>query len=356
MKIKYFVCQSIISLFFTLSAYTLWAQIPNGYYNAIEGKKDKDLKTALYQIISNNGFKVVGYSGLWDAYKDTDARPDGKVWDMYSNTSNFTFVTDQDKGSGGIIEGDKYNREHSFPQSWFEKASGDMKSDLFNVYPTDKLVNNKRGNYPYGETNGEIYKSDNGFSKLGACSFPGYSGTVFEPNDQYKGDFARSYFYIATCYEDVFPQFGGEMTAGNSYPGYKDWVIDLLLKWHRNDNVDSKEIDRNEAVQKKQHNRNPFIDYPELVEYIWGNKKGIAFNLPTSTGKTDMNTIHIATREESIIITTSVPVHVFLYNTYGTLIQSQNGQGEIHIPANRSGIYILKIQNDKYIITRKIKL
>ena len=96
-----------------------------------------------------------------------------------------------------------------------------MKSDLFNVYPTDKLVNNKRGNYPYGETNGEIYKSDNGFSKLGACSFPGYSGTVFEPNDQYKGDFHRSYFYIATCYEDVFPQFGGEMTAGNSYPGYE---------------------------------------------------------------------------------------------------------------------------------------
>ncbi len=172
MKIKYFVCQSIISLFFTLSAYTLWAQIPNGYYNAIEGKKDKDLKTALYQIISNNGFKVVGYSGLWDAYKDTDARPDGKVWDMYSNTSNFTFVTDQDKGSGGTIEGDKYNREHSFPQSWFEKASGDMKSDLFNVYPTDKLVNNKRGNYPYGETNGEIYKSDNGFSKLGHAPFP----------------------------------------------------------------------------------------------------------------------------------------------------------------------------------------
>ena len=231
-----------------------------------------------------------------------------------------------------------------------------MKSDLFNVYPTDKLVNNKRSKYPYGETNGEIYKSDNGFSKLGTCTFPGYSGTVFEPNDQYKGDFARSYFYIATCYEDVFPRFGGEMTAGNSYPGYKDWVIDLLLKWHRNDNVDSKEIDRNEAVQKKQHNRNPFIDYPELVEYIWGNKKGIAFNLPTSTDKTDMNTIHIATREESIIITTSVPVHVFLYNTYGTLIQSQNGQGEIHIPANRSGIYILKIQNDKHIITRKIKL
>ena len=88
-----------------------------------------------------------------------------------------------------------------------------MKSDLFNVYPTDKLVNNKRSNYPYGETNGEIYKSDNGFSKLGTCTFPEYSGTVFEPNDQYKGDFARAYFYIATCYEDVFPRFGGEMTA-----------------------------------------------------------------------------------------------------------------------------------------------
>ncbi|MFR3550682.1 MAG: endonuclease, partial [Coprobacter sp.] len=157
-------------------------------------------------------------------------------------------------------------------------------------------------------------------------------------------------------YEDVFPQFGGEMTAGNSYPGYKDWVIDLLLKWHRNDQVDSKEIDRNEAVQKKQHNRNPFIDYPELVEYIWGNKKGTAFNLSASINQADMNSIHVSTREGSIVVTTSVPVHVFLYNTYGTLIQFQNGEGEIYIPTNQSGIYILKIQNDKHIITQKIRL
>ena len=275
MKIKYFVCQSIISLFFTLSTYTLWAQIPNGYYDAIEGKKDKDLKTALYQIISNNGFKVVGYSGLWDAYKDTDARPDGKVWDMYSNTSNFTFVTDQDKGSGGTIEGDKYNREHSFPQSWFEKASGDMKSDLFNVYPTDKLVNNKRSNYPYGETNGEIYKSDNGFSKLGTCTFPGYSGTVFEPNDQYKGDFARIYMYMVTCYENFSEKWTGNSVNqldNNTYPVFEDWTIKMLLEWCEKDPVDDWEIARNDKVYKIQGNRNPFVDHPELAEYIWGDK------------------------------------------------------------------------------------
>ena len=116
---------------------------------------------------------------MWDAYKDTDARPDGKVWDMYSNTSNFTFVTDQDKGSGGTIEGDKYNQEHSFPQSWFEKASGDMKSDLFNVYPTDKLVNNKqviiRMEKPMAKFINPIMVSAN----WGHAPFPEYSGNCF---------------------------------------------------------------------------------------------------------------------------------------------------------------------------------
>lgn len=355
MKITHSICRNII-LLFALFTYTLWAQIPNGYYNAIEGKKDKELKTALYRIISGNGFRTVGYSGLWNAYSDTDARPDGKVWDMYSNTTSFTFGTDQDKGSGGSTEGDKYNREHSFPQSWFESASGDMKSDLFNVYPTDKLVNNKRSNYPYGETNGEDYKSNNSFSKLGSCTFSGYSGTVFEPNDQYKGDFARSYFYIATCYENVFPRFGGEMTAGNSYPGYKDWAVNLLLKWHRNDNVDSKETDRNNAVQEKQHNRNPFIDYPELVEYIWGNKKGIAFSLTASANNTDISPVNIKTLKGQIIITTPEAAHIYLYDSCGNLFRTENGQGEIIIPIDRSGIYIVQIQNNTQIITHKIRL
>ncbi|MDQ9814329.1 endonuclease, partial [Acinetobacter pittii] len=76
----------------------------------------------------------------------------------------------------------------------------------------------RRSNYPFGENNGETYKSKNGFSKLGKCTTPGYSGTVFEPNDEYKGDFARTYFYMATAYEDRIAGWNSSMLAGNKYP------------------------------------------------------------------------------------------------------------------------------------------
>ena len=180
-----------------LFAFFAWAQGPNDsgtYYSAADGKKGAELKTALCGIIRPNlENNVVSYTpGIWNAYPTTDAKSDGKVWDMYSNISNFSFGSPyQDTGSGGTTEGDKYNREHSFPQEWFG-GSSPMKTDLFHVYPTDKLVNGKRSNHPFGETNGETFKSSGGFSKLGSCTYPGYTGTVFEPNDIYKGDFART--------------------------------------------------------------------------------------------------------------------------------------------------------------------
>ena len=187
---------------------TLWAQGPNNsgtYYQAADGKKGADLKTALCRIIYNRdegGDQSTAYKALWTHFQTTDVREDGKVWDMYSGISDFTFVTDQDKGSGGNKEGEFYNREHSFPNSWFGGKVQPMFTDLHHMYPTDKLVNNKRGNYPFGETNGESYKSANDFSKLGRCTYPGYTELVFEPNDKYKGDFARTYFYMVTCYEE----------------------------------------------------------------------------------------------------------------------------------------------------------
>ena len=185
MRVIATLCLSALSL-------TLWAQGPNGsgnYYRAANGKKGATLKTALCGIIYNRTERT--YNDLWTDFRTTDARPDGKVWDMYSNITNYTFGTDQDKGSGNK-EGQYYNREHSFPNSWFGGKIMPMYSDLHHLYPTDKLVNNKRGNHPFGETRGETYKSANGFSKLGSCTYPGFSGIVFEPNDEYKGDFART--------------------------------------------------------------------------------------------------------------------------------------------------------------------
>ena len=177
-----------MALVLMLFVLQLFAQGPNNsgtYYKAANGQKGKALKTALCSIIYTP--KDLGYNGLFAAYTKTDKRADGKVWDMYSCTTNFSF---SDHVGNYKKEGDIYNREHTVPQSWFKEASP-MKSDVVHVVPTDGYVNNRRSSYPFGETDGDQYKSNQGFSKVGRSKTPGYSGTVFEPNDEYKGDIAR---------------------------------------------------------------------------------------------------------------------------------------------------------------------
>ena len=276
---------STLMLLLTLVVTSVWAQGPNNsgtYYQAANGKKAAALKTALSSVIYNHTER--SYANLWTDFYTTDARPDGKVWDMYSNSSNFTFGTDQDHGSGGGTEGEYYNREHSFPNSWFGGKVQPMYTDLHHMYPTDKLVNNRRSNYPFGETDGESYQSAGGFSKLGNCTYPGYTGTVFEPNDEYKGDFARTYFYMVTCYEEKLPNWyennaeSRPTLDGNKYPGLSSWQLAMLMKWAANDPVSQKEVERNEAVYGIQNNRNPFIDYPGLEQYIWGDKMDATFS------------------------------------------------------------------------------
>lgn len=274
-----------ILLFVLLAAVALLASAdaPNGsgtYYQNADGKKAATLKTALCGIIYNR--TVQSYDGLWTAFFTTDVRSDGKIWDMYSNITNYTPVT---SGSSYSVEGDCYNREHSFPQSWFG-SNTPMYTDLHHMYPTDGKVNGMRANYPFGETNGETYQSANGFSKLGSCTYSGYSGKVFEPNDEYKGDFARTYFYMVTCYEeklhDWYTNYGStdvvHVIDGTTYPAFQTWQLNMLLEWATNDPVSAKETARNNAVYGIQLNRNPFIDYPGLEQYIWGNKTDVAFS------------------------------------------------------------------------------
>jgi endonuclease I len=259
----------LLLLVFPIFTAPLYAQPPADYYNAASGLSGAALKTALYNIISNH--TVISYSDLWTAYQTTDVRQDGKVWDMYSNC-NFTFVSNQ--CGNYVLECDCYNREHSLPQSWFNEQSP-MVSDIFHVVPTDGKVNGYRSNFPFGEVANPTVTTGNG-SKLGPCSFPGYTGTVFEPIDEYKGDFARIYFYMATRYENVISGWCSNSTEadvvlqGNSFPVFEDWFLNLLAEWHENDPVSQKETDRNNAVYGIQHNRNPFVDNPGYVYEIWG--------------------------------------------------------------------------------------
>lgn len=311
----------IVSL---ITGLVVQAEAPRDYYKSCEGKSGRALLTALCDVISDHD--NVGYDGLWSVYGKSDLRSDGKIWDMYS-TVEFTYGKQQ---CGNYKEvGDCYNREHSFPKSWFKEASP-MKSDAFHVYPTDGKVNGQRGNYPYGECEGGTRLSSKALGRLGSSTFPGYSGTVFEPDDQYKGDFARTYFYMAACYNDKIAGWSSPMLSGDSYPCYKTWAVNLLLKWHRQDPVSKKETDRNDAVYGYQNNRNPFIDHPELVEYIWGDRQTSGWTpggevTPMITAPVDGSVIDMGTT--AVNVTRSQAITVSGAGLSGNVMVSVAGAG-----------------------------
>ena len=294
-----------IALFSFVGAF---AQGPNNsgtYYSAADGKKGKALKTALSKIIGNPS--VVSYKALPEAYKKTDRRDDGKVWDMYSCTTNYSF---SDNTGGYKKEGDMYNREHSFPKSWFSEGQP-MYSDIVHVVPCDGYVNNRRGNNPFGETNGDKYKSNKGFSKLGKSTTPGYSGTV--------------------------SGWSSPMLAGNSYPAYKEWALNLLLKWAEQDPVSEKEINRNTAAYGVQKNRNPFVDYPGLERYIWGDMQNVPFSYDNYQNPTSIITVNAPT----------TPRPVRIYTISGTLVRTTNDADRALDGLNK-GIYI--VNGKKYVV------
>ncbi|PKH91011.1 endonuclease I [Pseudoalteromonas sp. 78C3] len=254
---------------------------PTGYYVTAQGLSGYSLKTELYNIIKDHNAQ--GYSAIWNFYdssaRDTYFENDNSILDMYSekpngsDSYNYAAVSDQCGNYSG--EGGCYNREHSFPKSWFGGTIEPMNSDVHHIYATDGYVNSKRSNFPFGEVASASFTSTNG-SKLGsAASSLNYSGTVFEPIDEFKGDFARAYFYMATRYENVIGTWQTKTTSsnavlnGSSNQVFENWVVAMLLNWHNSDPVSQMELDRNQAAFEFQGNRNPYIDHPEFVEMIW---------------------------------------------------------------------------------------
>jgi len=240
----------LLGIFFGVITVSVYAQ-PAGYYDAADGLTEVELQQALHDIIDNHTVK--SYTFLWTAFRTTDKKANGFVWDMYSDVPggdppyDYVFGYESDGGDqcGNYSgEGSCYNREHSFPKSWFGGEIPPMTSDLFHLYPTDGSVNGMRGNLPFGETDDNTNVSLNG-CKVGTSSVEGYTGTVFEPIDEYKGDFARTYFYMATRYygdEEDGSWPGSGMVDGSQL---KPWAETMMLKWHSDDPVSTKEVDSN---------------------------------------------------------------------------------------------------------------
>ncbi len=249
------------------------AAVPAGYYSSLNGKSGQALKNAVHDIVANH--TVVTYDNLWAYFPSTDCRSDNKqqVWDMYSDN---TYYFNGTRSVYGM------HKEHSFPKSWWGGTEVNAYTDLNHLYPADGPANMAKSNWPLGEVSTVSF--DNGVTRVGSpvSGQGGGAGSVFEPDDRYKGDFARTYFYMATCYQDYQWKYT-YMVSNSSWLTLNDWSIKLLLKWSRQDPVSDKETARNDAVYRIQNNRNPFIDHPELVEYIWGDKAGQVYNVDDTT-------------------------------------------------------------------------
>ncbi|MCW3162652.1 endonuclease [Chryseobacterium oryctis] len=256
----------------------VFSQAPANYYNGTAGLSGAALKTKLSQIITA-GHIDNGYNGLWTAYSTTDRdktyENDNTILDIYSENPNgqdpYTFNFGTNQCGNYSNEGDCYNREHIVPQSLFNDATP-MKSDVHFVRATDGKVNNYRDSYPFGLVANASYTSQNG-SKLGTSASLGYTGTVFEPINEFKGDIARMIFYFVTRYESKLSTFtSGDMLGGSAFPGLQTWELNQLLAWHNQDPVSQAEVLRNNASYTFQGNRNPFIDNPSFVDLIWGSQ------------------------------------------------------------------------------------
>ena len=279
------------------------ANIPS-YWSSANGKSGAGLWSAVSSQ-TNVGYSSIGYKNLYTAYKKTDVYPAdsvgkaGKIWDMYGECD---FATSNTCGNyDGVC--DCYNREHSIPQSWFGGGTSGIGCDIFHVLPTDGKVNGVRSNYEYGEVNGGTNWVGNKFGSAGSwstdkktiASAAGESvngaGNVFEPKPQYKGDIARGLMGAIIKWQH------SSLTSGNNFFnsnytvsgnfGLTKKAVVLLMKWHREDPVSQKEIDRNNGIQETQGNRNPFIDYPYLAEYIWGEKAGETVDMSKLMPSTD---------------------------------------------------------------------
>ncbi len=261
-----------------------WADIPQDYYKNVNGKKKAELKSAFRNVIKTA--TVLDYGGgagkTWSGFYVTDRYNGNQVRDRYSYEV-FYFPSGSSAQNTSAANG--MNIEHSFPKSWWGGTENQAYKDLFNLMPCEKNINSAKSNYAMGVVSN--VRTNNGCTKVGTGSAGSKSCNLWEPADEWKGDFARNYFYMVTTYSNLtWKGEGLNMLQNDEWPTLQPWAYQLFLKWNRQDPVDAIEKERNEAVYGIQGNRNPFIDFPNLAEYIWGDSTDVAFNL--STASTDI--------------------------------------------------------------------
>lgn len=321
--LRFFLLIAVPLLFFVTNLNAAGGP-PAGYYSSIEGLQGESLKTTLGTLTRHRLTTLYGYGSkkenyTWDAFWTTDRNPsDNSVVDMYSTVKRYFNPSDT---TASVVNCDI---EHMFPNSWFGKKAGCKEAycDLHHLVPADKPANISKSN------NGPGVPTDTTFNNgvwVNGKDAARDNITVFCPPDEYKGDFARALMYIALTYGDTVTWTTDDATPhmdNSSWQEFTTTTSDLLLGWHRADPVSDKERVRMEAVYRMQGNRNPFIDYPCLVEYIWGDKTGTAVSLASISSAYDKRFVD----EGCTVIT-----EPFITAPYGKPVQVGSTQASVAI-------------------------
>ena len=362
--------RKILQLSIFLVGANLFAQAPINYYDTATGS-GYALKTQLYNIIKGHSTK--SYDALKGLYTQTDTdngfqdkyyEKDNTILDIYSENATakdpYNYIPGQKECGNYANEGDCYNREHLIPQSVFSKASP-MVSDPLHIWPTDGKVNGMRSNYPHGVVGSATYTSKNG-SKLGnnvnSGYSAGYSRTVFEPIDEFKGDIARAYLYFATRYQENGIQgWSYAMFNGTKDKVFTDTFLKILMTWHINDPVSDREKDINNIVYRYQKNRNPFIDHPEYAQKIWGDNLGTGdFEYQK---RDDVSVFNKTNRSVIVKLENNAKSiqKVTVFNFNGQLINevpNTSNQKQVEVNFKNPGVYIIKVVGPQLEINKRV--
>ena len=364
--------KKLYTLITFLVTITASAQIPAGYYNTATGS-GYTLKTQLRKIIDNNSDGISGehiaqdngYNALYTTFMNSDKdfyfENNGTLLDMYSENPNgpdayeYTYGVNQDDGSGGTSEGQKYNREHIVPQAVFN-GNSPMKNDAHFVVPSDKYMNAQRGDLPFGKVQTANFTGSNG-TKRGNNTNSGYSAgytnTVYEPIDEFKGDIARMYFYFVTRYETSLNGWTYDMFDGSTNKGFNQTFLNILYQWHVQDPVSQREIDRNNAIYNAQNNRNPYIDNPSYVFNVWQSSLSVS----DFEQQYAINLYPNPIEGNTLFIETNKALKIEIYNVLGKKIQTSNVDAinnKVDVGFLYSGVYLIKMSSDSGTVTKKI--
>jgi len=331
----------LIGIFTALSANALDLK---QYYASLEGKSGQELINAIMAVTKDH--TVLSYSSVWANKSGADYTPQGYIWDMYSDCK----FNGNDHCSGTqFTDCQCYNREHSLPKSWWGSSESEpMYTDLHHLIPTDGKANSQRAAYAFDDVKSESWSNSAG-AKLGKGLH--IQSTVFEVPDDYKGDIARIYFYMLCCYNNKNFTLGGSgsqcFTYTSGRAGFTTNAAKIFVLWADNDPLSDKEIKRNNTVYNRQGNRNPFVDLPDLYQYLWGNKKNQKYHVVTDienhteeykyTAHVEGQTLTVNSMTEDVLSVYDMLGRVVYMNTIG--VQS------VQIELPQSGVYLIRVGN-----------